>query len=58
MLTKKDYKMLASIIARRPSSSFLDYDEARKDIAANLATWLKTDNPKFDQVRFFRACEV
>jgi hypothetical protein len=55
-MTKKDYELVASSIKEVVNM----YDEEAKDILSILVEYMKTkfgyDNPKFDGIKFRKAC--
>lgn len=53
-MTRKDYVKIARVI--RESSDATGYMEAYEDLARRHAVELKSDNPRFDTVRFLLAC--
>lgn len=65
-MTKKDYEIVAAVIARRialapeecdPETS-LDVLIEIKEIATDLADKFQADNPRFDRSVFMAACGI
>lgn len=52
-MTRKDYELIARVIARRRLS---DYRGTVDAIAQDMATALHAANPAFDMGRFLKAC--
>jgi GMP synthase PP-ATPase subunit len=52
MTTKKDF-----IAAAKKISSITDENEKRK-VAENFCTIFKNQNPRFDSVKFLKACNI
>lgn len=57
-MTKKDYAMLAEVIACQFRDSFEDSKPVIRGLTYALATRLAWDNPRFDRGKFLRACGV
>ena len=61
-MTRKDYELIAAaIVATRNRIGMTEHDQVDqlrgvRRTAAHLAEALATDNPRFDQVRFLKAC--
>ena len=53
-MTKKHYEAIAAIIKRQ--MKFTDCPGEIENVAANLAIFLRTQNPKFDRDKFLKAC--
>lgn len=53
-MTKRDYELVASVIK---ANAWLD-DDAREQIATDLALRLGEKDPRFDPERFVAACGV
>lgn len=64
-MTRKDYEMIASVVnplveglqelAKVKPESFTHISVVR-ELVNNLATKLETDNPRFDRLKFWKAC--
>jgi hypothetical protein len=57
-MTKKDYELIAEGLE---ASRYLigvsnDTEAMYRNIVSNIASSLKNDNPRFDRVKFYRAC--
>lgn len=64
-MTRKDYVKIAAVFKDyylTISAGTGDYNDLSKivfkELAENMATMLKTDNPRFDRDRFLAACGV
>jgi len=59
-MTRKDYVLIADAIKK--AKEFCDASGVStislRECASSIAFELKTDNPRFDDVRFLKACEV
>jgi len=57
-MTKKDYVKIASVIEKSVDCYQIDNEEHRvlSDLAQDLAVVFASDNDKFDQDRFLKAC--
>jgi len=57
-MTKKDYILIAEVIKKEAKKweANSKYAFAIDCIASNLATELQQTNPKFDRIRFLKAC--
>lgn len=56
-MTRKDYELMAKIIRANADRCYESESIfVIKDVANDLATALKEDNPRFDRVRFVEAC--
>ncbi len=55
-MTRKDYVLIAAAI--KAASAAPGYPERNAFVAFSLADALATDNPRFDRVRFLKACGV
>lgn len=53
MMTRKHYKMVARLLRNPPLDSI-----ERAEMAKDMATEFKRDNPRFDRARFLSACGV
>ena len=53
MMTRKDYVETASIL-----NKFIDRIESHEftDLVFEFSEWFASDNPRFDEQRFFDAC--
>ena len=51
-MTKKHFVMIANVV------SAIDDVDTRKEVALNFASEFQKDNPRFDIVRFIKACGV
>lgn len=51
-MTKKHFVMIANVV------SSIDDIDTRKEIALNFASEFQKENPRFDIVRFIKACGV
>jgi hypothetical protein len=51
-MTKKHFVMIANVV------SAIDNAGTRKEVALNFASEFQKDNPRFDIVRFIKACGV
>lgn len=58
MTSKKDYIGVSRIFAERVGDKSDDYEACRAGIARDLATYFQGSNPRFDKVRFLKACRV
>lgn len=60
-MTGKDYEMLAALICRRLDASWNTDPVAAmavESLGIELADELERDNPNFNRVRFFKACNI
>lgn len=58
-MTKKDYELIASVIARfTPMTTEREIGAVATAIADSLANRLKLDNPRFNRDRFLAACDA
>ncbi len=58
-MTRKDYKLIAAAIATTiKANSDLKPEYALARMVDRLCVDLKADNPRFDRVKFVRACGV
>lgn len=58
-MTRKDYERLARALAvSRQTNSANGHQIAISDAAIFIAAELAADNPRFDRVRFLKACGV
>jgi len=51
-MTKKHFVMIANVV------SAIDNADTRKEVALNFASEFQKENPRFDIVRFIKACGV
>jgi len=51
-MTKKHFVMIAQVV------SAIDNVDTRKEVALNFASEFQKENPRFDIVRFIKACGV
>lgn len=51
-MTKKHFVMIANVV------SAIDDVDTRKEVALNFASEFQKENPRFDIVRFIKACGV
>jgi len=51
-MTKKHFVMIANVV------SAIDNTDTRKEVALNFASEFQKENPRFDIVRFIKACGV
>ena len=52
MASRKDYRAIAEIVSKVPDA------RTRRTLAVDLAAYFKSDDPEFDQQRFFTVCNV
>lgn len=60
-MTAKHYRMLADLICRRLDASWNTDPVAAmaiESLAIELADELERDNPKFNRIMFFKACNI
>jgi hypothetical protein len=59
-MTKKDYELIAGIIAQNQADFFEGEDghSLLKILSHQLANELATDNPRFNRSTFLKACGV
>ena len=61
-MTKKHYEAIAAILEKYRNAPLYeaDYSDYRtaEHIAAELADYFATDNPRFDRARFWQACGI
>ena len=58
-MTKRDYELIASVIARfTPMTTEREIGAVATAIADSLANRLKLDNPRFNRDRFLAACDA
>jgi hypothetical protein len=55
-MTRKDYKLIAEVIAVSWFGSAELGAKLKADLVSNLADKLQQDNPRFDRERFLTAC--
>jgi len=51
-MTKKHFQLVANVV------SAIDNLDTRKEVALNFASEFQKENPRFDIVRFIKACGV
>lgn len=56
-MTKKDFQMIADVLARAAGGS-PDDENMREYLARAFANMLADANPRFDRARFLTACKV
>ena len=56
MVTKKDFKKIAEIIANNKASNFSNPLSQKIDLIDTLSNYFKTINENFDQDKFSSAC--
>lgn len=56
-MTRKDYELIATIIAAMPTFAATLRDQ-KESTARQFADRLASDNPRFDRDRFLKACGV
>jgi len=58
-MTKRHFQAIANVIASYgPAPATGDPEHLRRQIASDLATICRGENPQFDRQRFLKACEV
>ena len=58
-MTKKHFKAAAAIVAAERIPGFVKMDyEQRREIAHAFVAFFKTENSKFDEIKFLEACGV
>jgi hypothetical protein len=57
-MTRKDYELIASVIARRVDSAGDEFTElnAITKVGVSLSAEFQRQNPRFDRERFLKAC--
>ena len=55
-MTRKDFELIAGVIASMPEPGPDDYREFKGKLALRFAEVLKGTNPRFKAERFVRAC--
>lgn len=56
-MTRKDFQLIADVVGASSVTANLT-DVQVEDLAYEFAKKLRAGNPRFDAVRFFRACAV
>lgn len=60
MASRRDYERTAELFRTQVDTAAIGFDDnatgALRRLAEGFATEYKTDNPRFDRVRFLKAC--
>ena len=60
-MTKKDYKLIADVLNRNldnGDNDMIDGIQSIDKLVHDFCKMLKEDNPKFDYIKFLRACGI
>jgi len=55
-MTRKDYQMIAATIANSTLFAHSIAETALREVVLNLCKAFRADNPRFDDIKFTKAC--